>query len=121
MKVISKQKWYVAGVLIITFAQLLFDTLNVSGLGGEGTTMIGAIAMFGSIFFSGVKQYFDEEIGNGSLLIQVLLFIAFVTGGVLDNLDMLPFNDESKSIVRLSLTMLTNYIPLAIKQINAIE
>ena len=115
-KIITKSKWFIIGGLIITFLQLLFDTLNVAGL--KNTMWLGAGIMFASLVYSGLKQYFDDEYENITLWVQICLFGAYVFGGVLDNLDMLPFSDEGKSIIRTVLTAINGFIPVIIKTIQ---
>lgn len=117
-KAITKSKWFIIGGLVITFLQLLFDTLNVAGL--KNTMWLGAFIMFGSLIYSGIKQYFDEEYDNITLLIQLCLFGAYFFGGVLDNLDMLPFSEEGKSIIRTVLTAINSFIPIVIKTIQGL-
>lgn len=115
-KIITKSKWFIIGGLIITFLQLLFDTLNVAGL--PNTMWLGAFIMFGSLIYSGLKQYFDDDYDNVTLWVQVCLFGAYFFGGILDNLDLLPFNEEWKSIIRTVLTALNSFIPIVIKTIQ---
>ncbi len=115
-KIITKSKWFIIGGLIITFLQLLFDTLNVAGL--PNTMWLGAFIMLGSLIYSGLKQYFDDDYDNVTLWVQVCLFGAYFFGGILDNLDLLPFNEEWKSIIRTVLTALNSFIPIVIKTIQ---
>lgn len=119
-KIIGNSKLFIAFGLLIAFMQLLFDTLNVAGLASNYTVYIGAIGMLLAIVHSGVEQYLSKEIDDKTLYIQLALFVAFVGGGVLDKLDYLPLNDEAKSIIRVVLTMLTNFIPIALKTINSL-
>ena len=119
-KIIVNSKLFIAFGLLVTFLQLLFDTLNVAGLGKDSTVYIGAIGMLLAIVHSGVEQYLSKEIDDKTLYIQLALFFAFVGGGVLDKLDYLPLNDEAKSIIRVVLTMLTNFIPIVLKTINSL-
>ena len=119
-KIIGNSKLFIAFGLLIAFMQLLFDTLNVAGLASNYTVYIGAIGMLLAIVHSGVEQYLSKEIDDKTLYIQLALFFAFVGGGVLDKLDYLPLNDEAKSIIRVVLTMLTNFIPIALKTINSL-
>ena len=119
-KIITKSKWFIIGGLVITFLQLLFDTLNVAGLNGNVTMWIGASIMFAGLIYSGLKQFFDEEYDNITLWIQICLFGAYFVGGVLDNLDMLPFSEEGKSIIRTVLTAINSFIPIVIKTIQGL-
>lgn len=104
--------------LVFTFLQMLFDTLNVSNISADAHSYIGAGAMLLVLLSSGFKQYFDPKINNGTVFIQIGLFIVFVAGGLLDKFDILPLNEEVKGILRIALTMLTNFIPIIIKTIT---
>lgn len=115
-KAITKSKWFIIGGLVITLLQLLFDTLNVAGL--KNTMWLGAFIMLGSLIFSGAKIYFDDYYENVTLWIQLCLFGAYIVGGILDNLDMLPFSEEGKSIIRTVLTAINGFIPIVIKTIK---
>ena len=115
-KALTQSKWFIIGGLFLTFLQFLFDTLNVAGI--ANTMWLGAIIMFGSLIYSGAKQYFDSTYDNITLIVQLCLFFAYVTGGVLDNLDMLPFTEEGKRIIRTVLTALNGFIPIIIKTVQ---
>lgn len=107
--------------LLLTLSQLLLDTLNVAKFSTQTTVYIGALGILISIIRSGYIQYFDSGISNETLIIQVLLFILFVAGGVLDKLEILPFNEEWKSIIRLILTFIINAIPLILNTVKNLE
>lgn len=113
---LTQSKWFIVGGLFLTFLQFLFDTLNVAGI--ANTMWLGAIIMFGSMIYSGAKQFFDKSYDNITLIIQLCLFFAYVGGGILDNLDMLPFTEEGKSIIRTALTAINGFIPIIIKTIQ---
>lgn len=120
-KVISKNKTMVIVGLLFTFLQLLFDTLNVAKFSTQTTVYIGAFGMLFSLLRTGWIQYFESDITNTTLWIQISLFCIYVAGGILDKLDILPFNDEWKSIIRVVLTLFTNFIPIVLKTLNEIE
>jgi len=120
-QIIKQSKVFIIIGTTLTLLQLLFDTLNVSHLSVETKTIIGAIVMLLSIVASGFKQFFDPKINDFTLWIQAILFFAYISGGLLDNFDMLPFNDEWKSIMRIILTFTANAVPILIKRINEIE
>jgi len=120
-KIISKNKTMVIVGLLFTFLQLLFDTLNVAKFSTETTIYIGAFGMLFSLFRTGWIQYFESDIADTTLWIQISLFVVYVAGGVLDKLDILPFNDEWKSIIRVVLTLFTNFIPIVLKTLNEVE
>ena len=120
-KIISKNRTMIIVGLIFTFLQLLFDTLNLGNFSAETTVYIGAFGMLFSLLRTGWIQYFNENLSNKTLLIQILLFLVYVFGGVLDKLDVLPFNDEWKSIIRVVLTLFTNFIPVVLKTLNEVE
>lgn len=120
-KVISKNKTMVIVGLLFTFLQLLFDTLNVAKFSTQTTVYIGAFGMLFSLLRTGWIQYFESDITNTTLWIQISLFCVYVAGGILDKLDILPFNDEWKSIIRVVLTLFTNFIPIVLKTLNEIE
>jgi ABC-type multidrug transport system permease subunit len=118
---INKNKIFILIGLIFTLLVLLFDTLNVSNLSIETKTSIGAIGIFLSILSSGYKQYFDPKINDVTLWIQALLFFAYVSGGLLDKFNLLPLNDEWKSILRIVLTFIVNSVPIVIKTLSTEE
>ncbi len=120
-KIISKNKTMVIVGLLFTFLQLLFDTLNVAKFSTQTTVYIGAFGMLFSLLRTGWIQYFESDITNTTLWIQISLFCVYVAGGILDKLDILPFNDEWKSIIRVVLTLFTNFIPIVLKTLNEIE
>lgn len=118
-KAINQSKLFIVIGLVLTLLQLLFDTLNVSNLSVETKTVIGAAGIFLALICSGFKQYFDPSISNATLWIQALLFAGYVAGGLLDKFDMLPFNDEWKSIIRIILTFTVNAVPIVIKTMTS--
>ena len=105
--------------LLLILSQTLFDTLNVLQLSNESKMIIGAIAMFTAVANAGFKQYFDSNISNYTLIVQVLLFISFVCGGVMEHFNQLDFlGEETTAIIRVSLTFTTTAIPIIIKTID---
>lgn len=113
-QIIKQNKWFAITALILMLSQLFLDTLNVANFNTNTTVWIGAIGMFISIVNAGFKQYFSD-IDNSTIYIQVLLFVAYIAGGVLDQLDILPFNDDWKSIIRLGLTFISSSVPMVLK------
>jgi hypothetical protein len=118
---INQSKLFIVIGLILTLLQLLFDTLNVSHFSEQTTVIIGTIGIFLSILNSGFKQYFDSTISDKTLWIQVLLFVAYVAGSLLDKFDLLPLNDELKAIVRTVLIFTANSVPIVIKTLSTEE
>lgn len=105
--------------LLLILSQTLFDTLNVLQLSNESKMIIGAIAMFTAVANAGFKQYFDSKIDNQTIWVQVLLFIAFVSGGVMEHFHQLDFlGEETTSIIRVCLTFATTSVPIVIKTIK---
>lgn len=117
-KVITNNKVMVIVGLFFTFLQLLFDTLNLGKFSLETTVYIGAFGMLFSLIRTGWIQYFESDIKDSTLWIQIALLVVYVAGGILDKLDILPFNDEIKSIVRVILTLFTNFIPIVLKTLK---
>jgi hypothetical protein len=106
---------------LVMIMQIIFDTLNVSNLSPNIHAYIGAGSMLLVLISSGLKQYFDPKINSGTIIIQACLFVAFVTGGVLDQFDLLPFGEEVKGILRIVLTVIANSMPIIIKTITQEE
>lgn len=108
----------IIGLLLILF-QLLFDTINVLQFSEETKMIIGASAMFIAVANAGFKQYLDNNISNYTLIVQVLLFISFVCGGVMEHFNQLDFlGEETTALIRVCLTFTTTAIPIIIKTID---
>ena len=104
--------------MVFMLLQIIFDTVNASNLSTEFHSYIGAGSMLMVLIATGFKQYFDPKINSGTIFIQIGLFVVFVAGGLLDKFDVLPLTEEVKGIVRIVLTVLTNFIPIMIKTVT---
>ncbi|HRH58693.1 MAG TPA: hypothetical protein PLS10_13665 [Chitinophagales bacterium] len=121
-KVISTSKIFALIGLLITLAQMLFDLLNVANLNENTKIYVGAIGMVLAIINSGFKQFFDKNIDNRTIYLQLLLFIGFVAGGILDHFNQLDFlGQDTTAVMRVTLTFISTSIPIIIKTINEIE
>ena len=120
-KIVLKQKWYILIGLILTGMQLLFDTLNVSDIDVDAKVLIGASSMGLALIVSGYKQYLDPNTANATLWVQVLLFVVYVCGGILEIIDKMPIGDDAASITRTILTFITSYIPVIITTYNNLD
>lgn len=119
-QIIKQNKWFALTALILMLTQLFLDTLNVAKLSAQTTIWISAIAILISIINAGFQQYFSD-LPNSTIWVQVLLFAGYISGGILDKLDMLPFSEDGKSIIRLALTFLSSSIPLILKFLKDYE
>lgn len=119
-QVIKQNKWFALTALILMLSQLFLDTLNVAKLSAQTTIWIGAIAMLIAIINAGFQQYFSD-LPNSTIWVQVLLFVGYISGGILDKLEMLPFSEDGKSIIRLALTFISSAIPLVLKFLKDYE
>ena len=105
--------------LSIALVQMFLDTANAANFSATTKMYIGAGAMFIAIVSTGFKQYFDNEIDNRTLYIQVLLFVAYVAGGLLQQLGELDFlGADVQSLLRLFLTFISLAVPLIVKAID---
>jgi hypothetical protein len=105
--------------VIITLVQMFLDVLNKGNLPENSKMWIGAGAMLISIINSGWKQYFDRKIDSSTIWIQVLLFGAFISGGVMQEMGKLDFlGADIQSQLRMALTFITMAVPVVVKQIN---
>lgn len=121
-KAISTSKLFAIIGLLITLAQMLFDLLNVANLNDSSKMYVGAIGMVLAIVNSGFKQFFDKKIDNKTIYLQVLLFIGFIAGGILDHFHQLEFlGEDTTAVMRVSLTFISTSIPIIIKTINEME
>lgn len=120
-KIVLQNRWYIIIGLIITGVQLLFDTLNVSNIDVDAKVLTGASSMGLALIVSGYKTYLDPNTANATLWVQVLLFLVYVCGGILEILDKMPIADDAASITRTILTFVTSYIPVIITTYNNLD
>lgn len=105
--------------LCIALVQMFLDLMNTANFGETTKMYIGAGAMFITIIATGFKQYFDGDLSNKTIWIQVLLFFAYVAGGLLQQMGELDFlGADVQSVLRLSLTFISLAVPLMLKTID---
>ena len=105
--------------LSIALVQMFLDTANAANFSATTKMYIGAGAMLVTIIATGFKQYFDGDLSNKTIWIQVALFAAYVAGGLLQQLGELDFlGADVQSLLRLFLTFISLAVPLVVKTID---
>lgn len=98
---------------LVGVVQMLTDTMNSFGLDSKTQSILGGILILLSITLSSFKQYFDPATSNKSLYLSLVLFLAGVTGGLLEHFNVfsiLGFEEKVLPPLRLVLTILTMYL-----------
>lgn len=112
----KNQKIFITIMTVIVAVQSVFDAFKTVPLPESATMWIGISGMLIGIIATGIKNYLDPAIANGkNLAVTICLFIAFIAGGVLDQLNVFHLSEVATGYVRLVLTLIVTIIGVVSK------
>jgi hypothetical protein len=117
-KILKNTKFYMITSIILVIVSIVFDNLNVLNLPAKESAWIGFLAMTLTLINAGFKQLASTKTDNKTLWINVALFVAFLTGGILNKFDLIPISNELQSGLRTILVMISTSIPKILEQVK---
>src|SRR6218665_3578629 len=117
----KKQKIYSVIVSLIPAVQAVLDTFNAAKVSDDMRMYIGAGLIFLIIVLQGIQIYFNPEVKNTALWVNVLALTGYVAGGVIENLNLISLSEEAASIIRLAFSLIVVITNTIVREYHTVD
>jgi len=117
----KNKKIYSVLVSLIPAVQATLDTFNAANVSSNVRMYIGAFLILILIILQGVQIYLNPDIKDKALWVNVVAFIGYVAGGIIDHLQLIALTDEISSIIRLAFTLIVVFTNALVRQYNTVD